>query len=63
MKKFYILKTQRNEYAKRIRKDYENGNIKERRCNLKEYTIRNDGIINTITTIVKDNYIIEKNDY
>lgn len=32
------LKYQRTEYAKKIRKDYEAGNIKERRCNMREYT-------------------------
>lgn len=51
------LKYQRTEYAKKIRKDYEVGNIKERRCNMREYTIRTDGLCNTITTVQKDNYI------
>lgn len=52
------LKYQRTEYAKRIRKDYEAGKIKERRCNMREYTLRTDGISNTITTVQKDNYIV-----
>lgn len=51
------LKYQRTEYAKRIRKDYELGKIKERRCNMREYTFRKDGYCNTITTVTKDNYI------
>lgn len=51
------LKYQRTEYAKKIRKDYESGKIKERRCNMREYTFRTDGICNTITTVLKDNYI------
>lgn len=51
------LKYQRTEYAKKIRKDYEAGKIKERRCNMREYTFRNDGLCNTITTVTKDNYI------
>ena len=51
------LKYQRTEYAKKIRKDYEAGKIKERRCNMREYTLRKDGIANTITTVTKDNYI------
>lgn len=51
------LKYQRTEYAKKIRKDYEAGKIKERRCNMREYTLRNDGLCNTITTVTKDNYI------
>ena len=51
------LKYQRTEYAKQIRKDYEAGKIKERRCNMREYTLRTDGLCNTITTVTKDNYI------
>lgn len=53
-----VLKYQRTEYAKQIRKDYESGRIKERRCNLREYTLRTDGCCNTITTVQKDNYIV-----
>jgi hypothetical protein len=55
------LKYQRTEYAKKIRKDYEAGIIKERRCNMREYTFRTDGCSNTITTVQKDNYIAEIN--
>ena len=51
------LKYQRTEYAKKIRKDYESGKIKERRCNMREYTLRTDGFCNTITAVTKDNYI------
>lgn len=35
-KEVYALKYQRTEYAKKIRKDYEAGKIKERRCNMRE---------------------------
>jgi hypothetical protein len=52
------LRYKRNEYAKQIRKDYEAGKIKERRCNMREYTLRDDGLCNTITTAIKDNYIM-----
>lgn len=51
------LKYQRTEYAKKIRKDYEADKIQERRCNMREYTLRTDGLCNTITTVTKDNYI------
>lgn len=51
------MKYQRTEYAKKIRKDYEAGIIKERRCNMREYTFRTDGCSNTITTVQKDNYM------
>lgn len=53
-----ILKYQRTEYAKRIRKEYEQKKIQERRCNMREYTIRTDGLSNTITTVQKDNYLL-----
>jgi len=58
-KNYACLKYQRTEYGKRIRKLYEKGNIKERRCNMREWTLRNDGLCNTITTVTKDNYIAE----
>ena len=53
-----ILKTERNEYAKQIRNDYESHKINARRCELKQITIRNDGLSNTITTITKDNLVL-----
>lgn len=58
-KRYCILKYQRTEYGKQIRKAYESGKIKERRCNMREYVLRNDNIANTITTIAKDNYLLE----
>ena len=58
-KKYYTLKYQRNEYGKQVRKEYESNRLKERRCNMREYSIRSDGFSNTITTVQKDNYILE----
>lgn len=58
-KLFFTLKYQRTEYGKQIRKQYEHGEIKERRCNMREYTVRKDGLSNTITTVQKDNYVLE----
>lgn len=52
------LKYERTEYGKVIRKDYENGKVKERRCNMRRYTVRSDEYSNTITTVLKDNYIL-----
>lgn len=46
---------------KQIRKDYEAGKIKECRCNMREYTLRTDGLSNTFTTVQKDNYIAVEN--
>ncbi|MBO7517806.1 MAG: hypothetical protein J6T31_01705 [Methanobrevibacter sp.] len=59
MKFAAILKTERNEYAKQIRKSYESHKVSARRCELKQITIRNDGLSNTITTINKDNLVIQ----
>lgn len=58
----WILKYQRTEYAKRIRKLYEAKLIKERRCNMRVYTIREDMISNTITSVQKDNYVLIRQD-
>lgn len=55
----YCMRYQRTEYAKHIRKDYEAGRIKERRCNMREWTVRTDDCSNTLTTVQKDNYILE----
>ena len=54
-----ILKYERTEYAKSIRKEYENGELSERRCNMRSYTTRKDGISNTLTTVQKDNMVLE----
>lgn len=54
-----VLKYERTEYAKTIRNKYENGEIDERRCNLREFTLRTDGISNTLTTVQKDNLVFE----
>ncbi|MBO7695629.1 MAG: hypothetical protein J6W16_06980 [Methanobrevibacter sp.] len=63
MKRFAaILKTERNEYAKQIRKDYESHKVSARRCEMKQIAIRTDGLSNTITTINKDNLVIQSVD-
>ena len=48
----YCLKFERTDYGKMIRKQYELGLIKERRNK------RQDGVANTLTTVLKDNYIL-----
>lgn len=58
MKFAKALRYQRTEYGKNIRKKYESGEIKERMCNMRELTVRNDEISNTLTTVLKDNYIL-----
>ena len=58
MKIYKVLKYERTEYAKKIRKEYEKGEIAEKRCNLREWTVGGE-ICNTITSVQKDNYILE----
>lgn len=54
-----VLKYTRTEYGKLIRKLYEQGIVNERRCNMRKLIPRGDDISNTVTTVLKDNYIIE----
>lgn len=54
-----ILTPKRTEYGKSIRKAYESGEIKESRHNMTELEPRTDGISNTLTTVQKDNLLIE----
>ena len=53
-----MIKCERNEYARFIRKAYDRHQIKVRRCELKHYSLREDGLSNTITTVEKDTYIV-----
>ena len=54
-----ILTPKRTEYGKAFRKDYDAGKIKESRHNMTELEPRTDGISNTITTVQKDNLLVE----
>lgn len=54
-----VLRPERTEYGKAIRKQYENGEITEKIGNMREYNPRTDGITNTLTTVQKDNYLME----
>ena len=56
----YCLTPKRTEYGKKIRKDYESGKIKEHRKNISQLEPREDGKTNTISTVQKDNLIIQK---
>ncbi len=55
-----ILRYERTEYGKEIRKQYENGEIEEKIGNMRELKPREDGISNTLTTVQKDNLLLEK---
>lgn len=55
----YILTPKRTEYGKAIRKAYEAGNINEKRSNMTELGPRMDNNTNTLTTVQKDNLLLE----
>ena len=54
-----VLRAERTEYGKTIRKQYEAGEIDEKIGNMREMKPRTDGVSNTITTLLKDNYVAE----
>ena len=54
-----VLHPVRSEYGKRIRKDYEAHKITVPRRYVQKYDIRNDGKSNALTTVQKDNLIME----
>ena len=54
-----VLRTERTEYGKQIRKAYESGEIKESRHNMRIHTQRTDGMANTLTTVNNDNLLCE----
>ena len=54
-----VLRAERTEYGKAIRKQYESGELYEKIGNMREMKPRTDGISNTITTVQKDNYVAE----
>lgn len=54
-----VLRAERTEYGKAIRKQYEAGEVYEKIGNMRELTPRTDGVSNTITTLLKDNYVCE----
>lgn len=57
------LRYVRTPFAKKIRKGYEGGVVKARRCELRVLEPRTDGLSNTITTVTKDNYIVVWSEY
>lgn len=55
-----VLQNVRSEYGKEIRKDYESGRLNISRHDFLEHRIREDGVINTLSTVLKDNYLTIK---
>lgn len=54
-----MIKQERSEYGKQIRKEY-GGELHPPRANIQQFEIRKDGIANTITTVTKDYLTIGK---
>lgn len=54
-----VLTPKRTEYGKAIHKAYEAGEVWESRHNMTTLEPRTDGISNTLTTVQKDNYVME----
>lgn len=54
-----VLSPKRNEYGKAIRRKYESGELEESRHNMTDLVPRTDGISNTLTTVLKDNWLAE----
>lgn len=54
-----VLTPKRTEYGKQIRKAYESGVIQESRHNMTELEPRRDNVSNTLTTVQKDNLLLE----
>lgn len=58
-----VMAPKRTEYGKQIRKAYEIGQIQESRHNMTELEPRLDGVSNTLTTVQKDNLLLERPQY
>lgn len=56
----FCLTPKRTEYGKSIRKDYESGRVKEQRKNIQELEPRSDGKTNCLTSVQKDNLILQR---
>lgn len=54
-----VLTPKRTEHGKAVRKAYENGNHTESRHTMTSLEPRDDGVSNTLTTVQKDNLVLE----
>lgn len=52
-----VLRQVRTEYGKEIRKSYESGETQEKWGNMRRFELRTDGFANTLSTVLKDNYV------
>ena len=61
-KSVFVLRKVRNEYGKQIRKAYESHELYEKRSNMTQLEIKSGSVSNTITTVLKDNLLLEITD-
>jgi site-specific DNA-cytosine methylase len=54
-----VMTPKRTDFGKAIRKQYEQGNIQMSRHDMTELEPRQDGISNTLTSVQKDNLVVE----
>lgn len=54
-----VLTPRRTEYGKKVRREYERGELREPRRNMQRFEPRTDGVSNTLTSVSKDNYLVE----
>ena len=54
-----VLTPRRTEYGKAVRREYERGELREPRRNMQRFESRTDGVSNTLTSVSKDNYLLE----
>lgn len=54
-----VLTPKRTEHGKAVRKAYESGEHQESRHSMTELEPRDDGVTNTLTTVQKDNLVLE----
>ena len=59
MKRAYILTPVRTEFGREVRKAYDSHQVHYRRKEMRAWVPRKDGISNTITSVTKDNLILE----
>ena len=54
-----VLTPRRTEYGKAVRREYERGELREPRRIMQRFEPRTDGVSNTLTSVSKDNYLVE----
>ena len=54
-----VMTPKRTEHGKAIRKEYESHQVYEHRADMTTLEPRDDGLSNTLTTVTKDNYVLE----